>query len=94
MPVGLLTLHIYLPGCASLKEKRGRIKPLLARLHREFNISAAEIDQQDVWQNAVIACALVSNNPRFTQRKLQKIINWLEHSWLDIELVDERIEML
>jgi uncharacterized protein YlxP (DUF503 family) len=45
MSLGLLTIHLHLPGCASLKEKRGRLKPLLTRLHREFNISAAEIDQ-------------------------------------------------
>ncbi len=38
--LGLLTLNIQLPGCTSLKETRGRLKPLLARLHREFGISA------------------------------------------------------
>jgi uncharacterized protein YlxP (DUF503 family) len=27
-----LTIHLHLPACASLKEKRGRIKPLMARL--------------------------------------------------------------
>ncbi|OQY29775.1 MAG: hypothetical protein B6243_10930, partial [Anaerolineaceae bacterium 4572_5.2] len=39
MSLGLLTLHIQISGCSSLKEKRGRLKPLLARLHREFNVS-------------------------------------------------------
>ncbi|MBA4379619.1 MAG: DUF503 domain-containing protein, partial [Anaerolinea sp.] len=34
--IGLLTLHLHLPACASLKEKRGRLKPLIHRLHREF----------------------------------------------------------
>ena len=45
--IGILTLHLQLPGCASLKEKRGRLKPLLARLHRKFNIPAAEMDLRD-----------------------------------------------
>jgi uncharacterized protein len=36
--IGQLTIYLHLPGCASLKEKRGRLKPLLARLHREFNL--------------------------------------------------------
>ena len=35
MSIGLLTLHLHLPGCASLKEKRGKIKPLITRLHRD-----------------------------------------------------------
>ena len=94
MHLGLLTLFIHLPGCASLKEKRSRLKPLLARLHREFNISVAEVDHQDVWQNTVVACALVSNDKRHTQRTLQKIVVWVERHWPDVELVDDQIELL
>jgi uncharacterized protein YlxP (DUF503 family) len=94
MRVGILTLEILIPGCSSLKEKRRRIRPLLARLHREFNISVAEIDQQDTWQNAVLACALVSNDNSHTQRSLQKVIHWIESSWPDLTLIDERIEIL
>jgi hypothetical protein len=90
----LLTLHIHLPGCASLKEKRSRLKPLLARLHREFNVSAAEVDHQDVWQNAVIACALVSNDSAHTQRALQKVVSWLESSWPDVEVVEDQIDLV
>ncbi|MBN1148678.1 MAG: DUF503 domain-containing protein [Anaerolineales bacterium] len=94
MSLGLLTLHIYLPGCASLKEKRGRLKPLLARLHREFKVSAAEVDFQDVWQNAVIAIALVSNDNGHTQRVLQRVVAWVESSWPDVELVEDRLELM
>lgn len=93
MPIGLLTLHIHLPGCASLKEKRSRLKPLLARLHREFNISAAELDGQDEWGSAVLGCALVSNDAAHTQRSLQTIAGWVETNWPDVSLVDEKIEL-
>ena len=44
--VAILTIHLHLPGCASLKEKRELIKPLMVRLRREFNISVAEMDLQ------------------------------------------------
>lgn len=94
MNVGVLTLHIHLPGCSSLKEKRGRLKPLLARLHKEFNLSAAEVDHLDVWQSAVIACALVSNDRRHTQRALQNTANWVIDTWRDVTVVDEHIELL
>jgi uncharacterized protein len=94
MTVGILTLHIHLPGCTSLKEKRRRLKPLLARLHREFNISAAELDRLDAWQDSVLACALVSNDPAYTQRSLQSIVGWVETSWPDVSLVDEHIELI
>ena len=94
MPVGLLLVHIFLPGCTSLKEKRSRLKPLLARLHREFNVSVAEVDHLDAWQDAGIACALVSNNHAHTQKVLQKIAHWIESEWHDVEVVDDRIELL
>ncbi|MFH1634045.1 MAG: DUF503 domain-containing protein, partial [Chloroflexota bacterium] len=92
--LGRRTLYIHIPGCASLKEKRHRLKPLLARLHREFNISVAEIDHHDVWQSTVIGCALVSNDNGHTQRSLQKIVQWVESHWPDVTLVDEYIELI
>jgi len=93
MPIGLLTLHIHLPGCSSLKEKRSRIKPLLARLHREFNISAAEMDYLDAWQESLIACALVSNDHGVVQSSLQQIVNWIETNWPDIYIAADQIEI-
>jgi uncharacterized protein YlxP (DUF503 family) len=94
MTIGLLTLHIQLPGCTSLKEKRHRLKPLLARLHREFNVSAAEIDLLDAWQDVVICLALVSNDNGFTQRALQSVLNWIETYWPDVLVVENRTELL
>ncbi len=94
MSLGVLTLHLHLPGSASLKEKRKRLKPLLNRLGREFNISVAEIDHNDVWGSAMIACALVSNDNGHTQRSLQKIAGWIERNWPDVAVVDEQLEIL
>lgn len=94
MPVGLLSIHLRIPGCSSLKEKRGRLKPLLARLQREFNVSVAEMDYQDVWQDALIACAVVNSDQATVQRELQHLLGWIERSWPDVEIVDDRLEMM
>jgi uncharacterized protein len=94
MPIGLLVLSIHLPGCTSLKEKRSRLKPLLARLHREFNISVAEVGKQDAWQEAEIACALVSSSHGHVERSLQEVSRWIENNWPDFDLFDDRIEIL
>lgn len=91
--IGLLTLHLRLPGCASLKEKRGRLKPLLNQLHRKFNLSVAEMDRQDMWQEAIIACALVNNNGAHLQRALQTASNWVAGNWTDGDVLDERFEI-
>ncbi len=91
--IGLLILQIQIPGCTSLKEKRSRLKPLLARLHREFDVSAAEIERLDSWQFADIGCALLSNDPTHTRRALQQVARWVDANWPDITLMAEKIEI-
>jgi uncharacterized protein YlxP (DUF503 family) len=92
--IGLLTIHLHLPGCASLKEKRGRLKPLLHQLHKKFNVSVAEMDRQDMWQEAVIACALVNSDRARVQRSLQTVLKWIEGNWPDGDVIDEKIEII
>ncbi len=92
--IATLTIHLHLPGCASLKEKRGRIKPLIARLHREFNISAAETDLQDTWQETIITCAMVGNERGFLESALQNVAKWVEGNWTDGDVIEQRIEVM
>lgn len=87
-----LTIHLHLPGCTSLKEKRGLIKPLISRLHREFNVSVAEMDLQDKWQEAVIVCAMVGNDQGFLQSALQNVARWVEGHWTDGDVWETKIE--
>ncbi|MEX1247615.1 MAG: DUF503 domain-containing protein [Anaerolineales bacterium] len=92
--VALLHMHIHLPGSTSLKAKRGRLAPLLARLRREFNVSVAEVDYLDKWTDALICCALVNTDSRHAQSSLQRVADWVEKSWPDVELSGEQMEVL
>jgi uncharacterized protein YlxP (DUF503 family) len=92
--IAALTIHLHLPPCASLKEKRGRIKPLIARLHREFNISVAEMDLQDKWQEAVIVCAMVGNERGHLESALQNVAKWIERNWPDGDVIKEKVEII
>ena len=94
MHIGILTLYLQIPGCTSLKEKRSRLKPLLSRLHREFNISVAEMDNHDAWQESTVVCTLASNDSGYTQRSLQSVSRWVETNWPDLVLLDNQIELL
>ena len=94
MAIGVLTLLLQLPGCKSLKEKRCRLKPLITRLHREFNLSVAELSQQDVWDEATIGCVMISNEHQFSQNSLQTVTHWLNKNWPDVLLVDDHIEII
>jgi uncharacterized protein YlxP (DUF503 family) len=92
--VGILTLHLGIPGCASLKEKRGRLKPLLARLHRQFNVSAAEMGSQDKWQETIVCCGMVGNDRVHLEQSLQSIVHWVESNRPDMDVLDSKIELI
>jgi hypothetical protein len=89
-----LTIHLRVPLCTSLKEKRGRIKPLISRLRREFNVSVAEMGLHDKWDEAVIVCAMVGNDHAFLQSALQTVAKWVESNWTDGDVWDTKIEIM
>ncbi len=92
--IALLTIHLQLPGVTSLKEKRSHIRPVISRLHREFNVSAAEVERLDAWQESVLACCLVSNDRAFAQQSLQTVLDFVERTWPDLPVLDHRIELI
>jgi uncharacterized protein len=94
MSVGILSLYLYLPGCTSLKDKRSKIKPVLSRLHREFNLSVSEMGHQDFWQEAVIACALINTDQVFIQKVFQQVVRFTEATWPDCNILDQKQEIL
>ena len=95
MVIGACRVKLYLPGCASLKEKRGRLKPLLARLPKEFNVAVAEVGLNDVWQSAEIALVTVANGDAgFVHSELQTVVRWIErHFGADLEVEEAAIEL-
>lgn len=94
MIIGACRVRLHLPGCDSLKAKRSRLKPLLARLHKEFNVSAAEVELHDVWQSAEIAIALAAtNDPGHVHAELDSIVKWIERNAPDMDVVDAQVEL-
>jgi uncharacterized protein YlxP (DUF503 family) len=89
-----LMIHLHLPGCASLKEKRSRVKPLLNRLRREFNLSTAEMDSQDAHQEAVIGCAMIGTEHAFLESALQTVAHWVKANWPDGDVEEFKIEII
>ena len=79
MIVGVMTAHLSMPGVTSLKGKRSIVKSVIGRLKSRFNISIAEIDNQDVRTNAVIGIALVCNESRFIDQQFDSIINFMRN---------------
>jgi hypothetical protein len=94
MAVGILTLTLHLPNCLSLKEKRRLIKPIIFRLHKEFNISVVEYDHQDLWQSSVLLIACAASSGTNIEKFLANITIFFERQWPDLPLTGQKIEII
>ena len=59
-------------------DKRQVLKSLLETTRQRFNVSAAEVDQLDLWQRATIAVACVSKDQVFVDQVLNKVLRTIE----------------
>ncbi len=94
MNVGIVKIHLRLPENSSLKGKRQVIKSLISRVQNKFNVSVAEVDDNDLWQLTTIGIACVSNDGRFTNQSLSRIVDFVRESRCEAELLDYEIEIL
>lgn len=93
MIVAACTVHLYLPGVSSLKEKRSCLKPLLAQLRRKFEVAAAEVDHHDVWQSSSIALVTVTTEVGHAYAVLENAVHWIEEWWPQAEVIDWETEL-
>lgn len=91
MTIGVLQLNLFIPQANSLKSKRQILKSLKDRIHRKFNVSVAEINWLDKWQNEMLAVACVNSDKRLINSILSKVINLVDVQG-EVELVDYKIE--
>lgn len=93
MHIGVLTLNLSIDGADSLKDKRQVLKSLIAHIRAAFNVSVAEVDENDIWRRAVLGIAVVSNETKFANAVLSKVVDHVEGDFR-VVLDDYSIEML
>ena len=93
MTVGLCTVELFIPDGHSLKEKRQVLQSLKTRLRDKFNLSVAEVGDQDLWQKAILGMACVANESAHVNPVLDQAVNLIQ-SVPVIQLVRSRIELL
>ena len=92
--VGILKIHLRLPENSSLKGKRQVLKSIIAQLRNHFNVSVAEVEDNDLWRSAVIGVACLSNDQRFTNEVLSKAVNLVEKGRFEMEMANYEIEII
>jgi len=93
MPIGLLTLEIYIPDARSLKDKRQVLRSLKDRLRSRFNVSVAELAHQDTWQHSLVGVVSISADQRHLEDALEKVASECERL-LGRDLAGSTLEVL
>lgn len=86
MIIAVLTVRLHAPWVHSLKEKRSVLKSLLAKIRNQFNVSAAETDEQDTHQTLVITVAAVAATHQLADSMLENFQRFIEQN-TDAEIV-------
>ena len=94
MNVGVAKITLRLSGSFSLKDKRRVVNSVRDRVRSKFNVAVAEVDQNDVWQVAVIGITCVSNNVRHADQTLDNVLEFIESDRPDAEVIDCEMETL
>lgn len=64
----------------SLKEKRMAVKSLLVKLRNKYNVSTAEVEQQDVHQTIVIGVAAIVPHHAQADSVMEEIQHFIEQN--------------
>jgi len=94
MNVGVCRVSLRLPENLSLKGKRRVLKSIITRVKNKFNVSMAEVDDHELWQLATLGICCVSNDGRYTNEVLSKVVDFIVNSRFDVEILDYEIEIL
>ena len=95
MVIGACRVALHLPENHSLKGKRQIIKSIIARVQNKFtNVSISEVDGQDLWQSASLGIAYVSGEAQHANEVVSKVVDFIENSRMEAELMDYQIEII
>lgn len=93
MVVGVLRVRLGVFEALSLKDKRRVTRSLKDRLGAKHNISIAEVDDLDRRQVATLGISMVSNDARFVESTLMKIVDEIR-AFPRSSLVEYEIELV
>lgn len=93
MIIGICTCEIFIFNANSLKLKRSVVKSIIEKSKNRFNISIAEVGENDKWQKSIIAFSTISNNQKIVEETIEKVINFFD-SYSEIEIININREIL
>ena len=87
MKILLMKVTLRASWSHSLKEKRIVVKSIVQKLKNKFNVSVAEVDEQDIHQTIVVGIAAICGTSSQLDSTMEHIITFIECN-TDAEIVD------
>jgi uncharacterized protein YlxP (DUF503 family) len=95
MFVGILRLTLHLPSPGSLKSKRHLVRSAIDRVKARYNVSIAEVAENDLWQKSILGVTAVGNDHAFLNETLDKVTRFVAgmHGG-QLQVTDRALEIL
>lgn len=93
MIIGICICEIFIFNANSLKSKRSVVKSIIEKSKNRFNISIAEVGENDKWQKSIIAFSTISNDKKIIEETIDKVISFFD-SYSEIEIINIKKEIL
>lgn len=91
--VGVLEVRMRVRSSRSLKDKRRVLRGIKDRMGARYNVSVAEVEDQDLWQSIVLGFAMVGSDSAHVVHELEEILRHLRvHP--EAELLQHDLEIL
>jgi hypothetical protein len=87
----VLRLHLRLPGCRSLKQRRSILESLKNRLRRDLNLSVSEVEPRDIPDRTTLGVASVVDHRASGDSQRTKIRALLERE-RRVQILEEECE--
>lgn len=93
MVLGVCQLELLLHENFSLKGKRQVLRSIIQRARKRFNISISEVEDQDLWQRAVLGICAVGNDRQRVNSTLDRVVNFIEQTQL-ADVANSELEII
>lgn len=92
MIIGAAEIKLYAPWVSSLKEKRMVVKSIIAKTQNKFNVSIAEVGEQDTHQTIILGIACVSGSVSQADSIIDNVIGFIENN-TEAQIIDIQREI-
>lgn len=93
MHVGVCRIVLHLPENHDLKGKRQVLRSIKDRVRHRFNVSIAEMEENDLWQRAVLGVACLGNEARYVNEVLSQVVEYVQQTAGDADLAEYSIDI-